>query len=80
MMKSSIEESQEVNRALLDEFKIQEDVEMYGQLPDCDEFRGFDISIETDSDATTIRTYEGFAKPPRLDLKSRLSSARTPEK
>ena len=32
MMRSGIEDTQEVNQALLDAFKIQEDVKMYSRL------------------------------------------------
>ena len=34
----------EVNQLLIDEFKIQEDVKMYTQLADCDDFHRFDVS------------------------------------
>ena len=41
-MKSGIEDTTEVNRALLDAFKIQDDVKMYSRLHEYDDFRGFD--------------------------------------
>ena len=48
MLKSSIGGPLEVNNALLDECEIQEDVKIYSQLPDSDDFRGFELSGETD--------------------------------
>ena len=48
MLKASCESSPESNRALLNEFEIQEDVKMYIQLPGYDGFRGFDLPNEMD--------------------------------
>ena len=44
MSMSSLGDSREVYKALIDEFKIQEDVKMYTQLADCDDFHRFDVS------------------------------------
>ena len=41
MSMSSLGDSREVYKALIDEFKIQEDVKMYSQSPDYGDFRGF---------------------------------------
>ena len=41
MMKSGIEDNREVNHAILAEFKIQEDVKTYTQLPGYSDFRVF---------------------------------------
>ena len=46
MLKSSLYNSKEVNRARLVEFKMQGDVKMYSQWPGYDDFRGFDVSID----------------------------------
>ena len=48
MMGPSLEDPQEVNQAVIDAFKTQEDVKMYIRLLDYDDFRGFDLPSETD--------------------------------
>ena len=63
MMKSVIEDTQGANRALLCEFRIQEDVTTYAQLPECADFRGFDSANETDLAVISKRAYGGFATP-----------------
>ena len=59
MLKSGIGDTREVNQALLCEFKIREDVEMYIQFPVYDDFRGFGLSGETDLTAISKRICEG---------------------
>ena len=44
MMRSSLVDPQEVNRALLCDVQIQEDVKMYSRLSHYDDFRGFGVS------------------------------------
>ena len=51
------ENSQELNHALLDEFKIQEDVKMYSQRPGYYGFRGFDLSDGNGLTAISKRTF-----------------------
>merc|ERR1712112_684983 len=41
MLRSNLEESNEVNAVLRSEFSQQEDVKLYSQLPDYDVFRGY---------------------------------------
>ena len=41
ILKSRIEDTSGVNQEIIDEFKIQEDVKMYSQLPDYGNYRGF---------------------------------------
>ena len=53
---------------------------MYRQLPDCDDFRGFDTSRETDLTAIPKRIYEGVPKPSRLILKHHLFVMHMPKK
>ena len=72
MLKSSLEDTQEANRSILDEFKIPEGVERRIQLPDYDDCRCFDLPSEADLTAIPKRTYEGFAKASRLALKHHL--------
>ena len=60
----------EVNRPLLDEFNIQEDVIMYIRLPDYDDLRGFDLPNVTDLEAISKRICVWLAKPPWLTSKN----------
>ena len=64
MLKASLESCPEANRALLGEFKIQEDVKMYTQLPDCDNIHRFDLSSEMDLSAISKRIPDGLSKLP----------------
>ena len=72
MQKSGIGYIREVNRELLGDFKIQEDVKMYMQLPDYDDLRGLDLPGETDLTGISKRIYGGFGKPSWLTLKRHL--------
>ena len=57
MLNVSIGAEKELNRPLLDEFKIQEDVRMLGRIPECDDFRFFDLESEGDLATVSKRTY-----------------------
>ena len=57
-MKSSLEDNQEVNRVILRDVKIQEDVGMYMQSPDYYDLRGWDFAIGADLTAITKRINE----------------------
>ena len=46
-----------VNRVLLDEFTIRDDVKMYSRLLDYDDLRGIGLSGETDLTAIAKRIY-----------------------
>ena len=46
MIRSNLEESNEANAVLMSEFPQQEDVKLYSQLPDYDDFRGYDLGID----------------------------------
>ena len=46
MLRSELEESNGANAVLRSEFPQQEDVKLYSQLPDYDDFRGYDLGIE----------------------------------
>ena len=69
------EDTHGANQVLLGEFKIQEDVKMYTQLPDYGDFGGFYLARETDMAVISKRAYGRFAKPPRPTLKHRLFNA-----
>ena len=46
MHKSGLEGGEEARAAAVGNFKQQEDLEMYSQLPDYDDFQGYDVGIE----------------------------------
>ena len=56
MLRSKFEESNEANAVSRSEFSQQEDVKLYSQLPDYDDFRGYDLGIDEqlELDATLI--------------------------
>ena len=80
MLKSGIKGAPEAHPALLDEFKIQEDVTMYSQLHGYDDFRGFHLPNGADLSAISKRVYEEHAKPPWPTLNINLLSAFIPNK
>ena len=80
MMKSSIENPQDANQVLLDQFKIQEGDKMYIQLPAYDDFQSFDLPNEMELSAISERISAGFAPPSRLTLKHHLFNMRVPKK
>ena len=80
MLKSAIGDTAEVHQAILDEFKIQEDVKMYIQLPDYDDFLGFYLPSESALAAISNRAYAGFLKMTWSTLKHHLLSSFTPKK
>ena len=45
-LRRNLEESNEANAVLRSEFSQQEDVKLYSQLPDYDDFRGYDLGID----------------------------------
>ena len=74
----SLRGPQDAGHALLDECKIQEDVEMYTQLPDYDDFRRFDLPRGNDLTVIAYRIYGGFAKQPWLTPRHHLFSMDMP--
>ena len=72
MMNSSLDDEIEVNQVLIDEFKVKEDVKMFSQLPDYDDFRWADLSNEGDLATAYKRSYGAFRKPSRRTLKHHL--------
>ena len=54
-MNAGVRNPQEVNRVLLEEFKIREDVKLYIPLPDYDGFRGLDLPGEMELSAISGR-------------------------
>ena len=60
------------DQLLLGEFKIQENVKIFGQLRDFDYFRRFDLEEEGYLSTVSKRIYGGFRKPFRQTTKHRL--------
>ena len=79
MAKSSLGNPHGANQALLDEFKTQEDVQMYTQLTDYGEFRGSDLSSEMELAATPNGISAAFAKQSWLTLKHHLFNTHVPQ-
>ena len=63
MLNSSLNADNAVNQLFLDEFKIQEDVGILTQLPDCGDFRGFYLQDEDALSRISKSAYIGFLKP-----------------
>ena len=63
MLKANLGNPPELNQALLDEFKIQDDVKMYIQLPGYGDFHGFDLPNGAELAAISQTFFTGFAKP-----------------
>ena len=80
MTKSGIGDNREVSRSILDEFKIQQDVKMYIQLPVYDGFRRFDSPGGSDLAVISQRMYDGFEIPSWPTLKHHLFIAHIPKK
>ena len=53
-------------------FKQQEGPKTYGQLPDYDEFHGYDLGIDTDLSQINEKIYANFHMPSRQTLKRNL--------
>ena len=62
MLQANLGSYPEANRALLGEFKTQEDVKIYSRLPDYDDFRGFDLYTEIELSAISERILKGHPK------------------
>ena len=76
MLKSSLGESNEANAVLRNEFPQQEDVKLYSQLPDYDEFRGYDLGIDEQLEKATALIFANIHKPSWQALKHSLSTAK----
>ena len=79
MMKKGIEDTDDVARALLDEFKLQRNVKTYSRISDDGDFLGFDSLGGKDLAAIPKRVYEGLAKPPWATI-NHLLNALIPKK
>ena len=82
MLRSNLEESNELNAVLRSEFPQREDVKLYSQLLDYDDFRGYDLGIgEQLERAASLSlsislSFSNFHKPPWGALKRHISTAK----
>ena len=79
-LRNNLEESNEVNAVLRSEFSQQEDVKLYSQLPDYDEFRGYDLGIDEQLELAATLIFANFHKPSWQTLKHHLFTAKVPQK
>ena len=63
MLRSNLEESNEANAVLRSEFSQQEDVKLYSQLPDYDDFRGYYLDIDDQLEEIANRIFANSHKP-----------------
>ena len=61
-------------------FKNQEDLEMYGQVPDYGEFHRYDMRIDSESSQVGEKIYADFHKPSWQTPKRHLFLAGIPQK
>ena len=80
MLRSNLEESNEANAVLRGEFSQQEDVKLYSQLPDYDNFREYDLGIDEQLECASTLIFANFHKPPWRTLKHHLSTGKFPRK
>ena len=62
MPKSDLGGEKEDHTISVGNFKQHEDLKMYGQLPDYDEFQGYDMQIDSDLSRTDETIYANFHK------------------
>ena len=72
ILKSGSEGEKEARTSSVENFKQKGDLEMYGQLPDYDEFRRYDPGIDTDLSQIDENVYANFHMPSRQTLKRHL--------
>ena len=72
MPKSSLGNTKEAHLAVLENSKQQEDVELYGQLPDYDDFQGYDLGQEDILRRIALGICDNFRKPPWQAIKHHL--------
>ena len=80
MSNVSLDSYAEANLLLLGEFKVREDVKMYGRLPYYDDLHGVDLSNELEFSAISKRAHTGFPNPSWITLKHHIFNARAPKK
>ena len=64
---------------MVENFKQKADLEMYSQLPDYDDFQGYDLGIETILSQIAQKIYANFHKPSWQTLSHHLCMAKIPK-
>ena len=80
MSKSSLGNTKEANLAVLDNPKHQEDVKLYCQLPDYDDFQCYELGEADILRQVSHRIYANSHKPSWQTLKHHLFSVGIPKK
>ena len=80
LLRSNSEESKEANAVLNDEFSQQEDVKLYSQLPEYDDFRGYDLGVDEQLGEIAHQIFVNFHKPSWQTLKHHLFVSKIPKK
>ena len=80
MLRSSLGNTKESHLVVLGNFKHQEGVKLYGQLPDYDDFQGYDLGQGAILHQVAQRIYANFHQPSWQTLKSHLFSVNAPKK
>ena len=63
MLRSCLGNGKEAHLAILGNFKHREDVKAYIQLPDYDDFRGYDLGLGAALNHVGRQIYSDFHKP-----------------
>ena len=69
MIRSCLEGPKQARAVLVGGFKQKADLEMYSQLPDYDEFQGYDQGVESVLGQIAQEIYANFHKPSWQTLK-----------
>ena len=80
MLKSILGNTKEVRQVVLENFKHQEDVKLYGQLPDYDDFQGYDLGKEDILRQIALGIYSNFHMPSWETMKHHLFTVKIPKK
>ena len=79
MLKSNLDNTKESHLAVLEDSEKQEDVKLYGQLPDYGDFQGYDLGMEDILLQIALRIYDNFHRPSWQTLKHHLFAVRMPK-
>ena len=80
MLKSGLGGEKESHTILVGNSKQQEDLEMYGQLLDYDEFQGYDLWVHTEFVQVAEKIYADFRMPSWQTLKRHFLTAEIQKK
>ena len=80
MLKGALAGKKESNASLLGDSQKQEGVKLYSQLPDYDDFQGYDLGDEDISRQVALGIYANFHKPSWQTLKHHLFTVKITKK